>query len=459
MTSTSSTIEESQSLMLHTEAEHSVNPAEQILHLKRLLVTLKQQYEKGLQEVQGRLYTERFQKYSLEEQLKESAQTHEEEMAALKEQQIALHHLLKEMQEEIKEYAERASAIADFQDSMKEFEGIVQGLRERNEEIGLENRLLKEEAEKSERKIWELEAEAQEKKVEIEEIKQSSERSSVIPYVLDSIKELEGIVQELRKENEAISLENRRLKEEAETSERKIGELEARTKERKIEIDFEERISYLEGLLEMQNQDLFERGEEYVRLADERESLENHIQELRENLDESESSLKIAQQHLAKKVKEAAILAETVESQQNFLGESYQNADRLNSELNELKSSLENYQKNETRWQDQLHEALKGTEAQVAKWEEKYFQMYEKWLETESRNKELKVFEEKHQQMQTFLAGIGNFMGPPSSKSFVPKSEEPVSGPQFSFDINPAAADEQYDFFGMKVEKLKPDLY
>lgn len=455
MTRTSSTIGESQSSVHHNEAEHPVNPAEQILHLKRLLVTLKQQYEKGLQEVQERLYTERFQRYSLEEQLKESVNMHDEEMGALREQQKVLHQLLKETQDEVKGYTEQSSVAvaAHFFDSIKVLETTIKDLKEEVEETSQKNKILKAEAEKFERTINELKAQAEEKEVEIDLAKQS-EKSSVLPFALDTIKELEGIVHALRNENEEISLENRRLSEEAEKNERRIEVLEVMAKERKVEIDFEERICYLEGLLEMQNQDLMERGEEYVRLADERESLENHIQELRENLDDLESRLKIAQQHLAKKVKEAAILTETVASQQNFLADSYQNTDRLNFELGEAKSSLENYQNNEMRWQEQLHEALKGTEAQVAKWEEKYFHMYEKWLESESRNKELKNFEEKHQQMQTLLAGIGNFMGPPVPKPFVPKTHEPVQ--HFAFDINPA--DEQYDFFGMKVEKLKPDL-
>ena len=56
--------------------------------------------------------------------------------------------------------------------------------------------------------------------------------------------------------------------------------------------------------------------------------------------------------------------------------------------------------------QDQLHESLKGNESQIIKWEEKYFQMYDKWQESENRIRELNKFEEKHLQMQNLFANF-----------------------------------------------------
>jgi hypothetical protein len=57
---------------------------------------------------------------------------------------------------------------------------------------------------------------------------------------------------------------------------------------------------------------------------------------------------------------------------------------------------------------------LKISEAQVAKWENKYFQMYDRWQEAESHNKSLQALEEKHKQMLVLLTNLGALLGTPT---------------------------------------------
>jgi hypothetical protein len=120
-----------------------------------------------------------------------------------------------------------------------------------------------------------------------------------------------------------------------------------------------------------------------------------------------------------------------------------------------------------------LHDALKGTESQVAKWEEKYFRMYDKWQECENKIIELKKFEEKHHQMQHLLANLGNFMGGsfanPAMGNFPPAQEQvernlrhasfEAPPPLDSYTPTPLkhdAEEDRFDLFGMRQPKPNP---
>lgn len=142
-----------------------------------------------------------------------------------------------------------------------------------------------------------------------------------------------------------------------------------------------------------------------------------------------------------------------------------------------MQANVDLYQRQEKRLQEQLHEALKGNEGQVAKWEEKYFSMYDKWQESENKICELKKFEEKHQQMQSLLANLGNFMGSSlthssSSSSFHARQESTEKSTR-SFNCDPSLpegssssvksqlSEEKYDLFGMRQpqDKSNPPLF
>ncbi len=124
--------------------------------------------------------------------------------------------------------------------------------------------------------------------------------------------------------------------------------------------------------------------------------------------------------------------------------------------------------------QEQLHDALKATESQVAKWEEKYFHMYDNWQESEARIRELKKFEEKHHQMQNLLSNLGNFMGSSLNSGGIFPSIQESADPLNSSEVleesqteesssteTLAAAEEKYDLFGMRQssDKYKNNLF
>jgi chromosome segregation ATPase len=170
-------------------------------------------------------------------------------------------------------------------------------------------------------------------------------------------------------------------------------------------------LNQLEAIAANQETQLQEFAEQLQMLHQGKDTLESERDQLKILLEESEARLKVAQQHLAKKVKEAALLSEKLEEQQASLTDFTQVIENQKTQIAQLQASVDLYQRQEKRLQEQLHEALKGTESQIVKWEEKYFRMYDKWQESEKRVLELKKFEEKHLQMQNLLANLGNFMG------------------------------------------------
>ncbi len=571
--------EESSSAILHSEAVDASSAAGQILHLKRLLVTLKQQYEKGLQALRDQLVTEQAQKQTIQQELdratryiQELQQDHNEELSALREQQITLRNLVQQTQEELKLQGDQPinSDIGADRQRVEQLERVIPYLRERTEEANLETEQLREELERSRQKVKDTEDSAlrdkQEAYKEIEQLKQMISQQELAEHQTELIasntssyqlrQELEEIKRTLIQDNqetkalearyieilnEKVNLEYQfkqlhiqsehqafnlaayqeqiheleRLKKEIEAalqvkdnqlseSEKRYGDLKERAlyleeayQEKQqiqdsyeqlkeewcrltenldeaidIRIQAEQQVIQLDGIIKEQDQQMAEKGDQCLILMQEKAVAEAHIQELRGLLDESESRLKVAQQHLAKKVKEAAILTEKVESQQAGLDDALQSSEALKSQINQLQANMDIYQKQEKRLQDQLHEALKGTESQVTKWEEKYFRMYDKWQESENRIRELKKFEEKHHQMQSLLANLGSFMGTSSSaqnglfqsmQELVDKStvnRSPVFEAAENVPLGESKTiDEKCDLFGMKLEKFKPNLF
>ncbi|WP_068471440.1 hypothetical protein [Candidatus Protochlamydia phocaeensis] len=588
MTKLTYTQEESSQAHLPSDTGEISSAAEQILHLKRLLVTLKQQYEKGMQDLQEKLQAEQDQKMALKQEIerlnlqgKELKDHYEDELKALRDQQIALRDLLKKTQDELKQQREAASApvqpepelIANRQ-RMEQLERVIPYLRERTEEAHLETEQLRQELERAQKKSKELEAELarekqqaqkdieqlqqllasqQEKNPEIiashtssyqlrqelevikrtlvqgsqetkelesryvealrekvnleHEVKQLQiqldHQSSNLSAFQENIQELE----QMRKSLEATLLEKEGLLAQSEKKREELHEqlqhLETALQERlavqenyeqlkeewsqlsfKLEealearVRAEQQLEQLEAVIKEQDCHLAEKGEHIFQLSQEKDIVEADIHQLRLQLEESETRLKVAQQHLAKKVKEAAMLMEKCEEQQASFNESLQAVEGFKAQIGQLQASIDNYQKQEKRLQEQLHDALKGTEIQVTKWEEKYFRMYDKWQESENRVRELRKIEEKHHQMQSLLANLGTFMGtsfPASSGLFHSRQEAatektaPSRSSLFEMvqEANPSTpsksepSDEKYDLFGMRQpqDKFKPNLF
>ena len=515
---------------------------EQILYLKRLLFTLKLQFEKKLNVLSRQLEEEIAKNLLLPQDFQSAGGTtaeltaqHEDELNSLKEQLLILRDLVKKSREE-----------TDFQVSLKNNSNS-------NQEVDLDRIRLMEEVEKKQTHINDLESalrkEREEHRLEFESLNAklffykeqdaqheliiSNNSSYQLRQELELIKQtlFQGAqeaktieiryadlfndkmtlehqlkvlneefknhsnihekikiqFQEANRQNhllqttfaekekdlwEEIKIQNE-LSDQVQRLEAKCLELSSiqekyeQLKEEYLEtggqldemielrISAEKQIEEMQTLSQEQEMQLIDKGLERESLIQEREHLLADIEHLHHLLSDSESNLKIAQQHLAKKVKESALLVEKVEEHQNDLTEFMQIIENDKSQIIILQTDLDNLQKQEKRLQEQLHDALKGTENQVAKWEKKYFEMYDKWQTSENHIRELKKLEEKHIQMQNLLSNLGNYMEPSFSPTqlFQAMSSASLNETKpVEFIFNPLQND---DFF--KEDELKKE--
>lgn len=557
----------------------SAQDAAQILQLKRLLVTVKQHYEKSLQQLQIELQAEQNQRLAVQKELErvqfqfaESGQLHDEELHALRQQQTTLKEILKKNQEELALLRTQAGKIeSDSGDENEQTTQLKQAtsiLREQIEGINREKELLREELSEVQKKSKALEEKLlltqQQSQKEIEQLQQLLEDQKIQGDDLETVvsttsshylrRELEMIKRTLiegAKEtkslesryidvlNEKVELEHqcKQLQQQIENQSSNLTAFQERlheAEERKKNLEYSLQAKEAEWVEScQQRQDLYIRIEQLNTMMKEKELIQDKYEQLKEEwkhahelleeaiearmqmdghvnqleaiaanqetqlqefveqlqvlhqekglieserdqfkmlLDESETRLKMAQQHLAKKVKESALLSEKIEEQQSDLADIAYKIEDQKTQIAQLQASVDLYQKQEKRLQDQLHEALKGTESQIVKWEEKYFRMYDKWQESENRVRELKAFEEKHIQMQNMLANFGKFMGGPinTSQTIFQNGQEIEKGfsHPFSFDQSFVeesqsekkmvdSQEEKYNLFGMRHPPVK----
>lgn len=183
--------------------------------------------------------------------------------------------------------------------------------------------------------------------------------------------------------------------------------------------------------------------EELSLLSNERESFKDLLRESQEFEKEADEQVNLAKHHLAKKMKESSLLMDLVEEQKNEL-------QIVQQALNEAKADAAEQQN-----------SLKIFEAQSGKWEEKYLQMYAKWQQSESEIKELKLIEEKHEQMQTMLSNLGMILKPTTAKvgAAAPMHPSPTVAPMQIVDttrLGTAAHEKrQYAGVGALVEETE----
>lgn len=205
--------------------------------------------------------------------------------------------------------------------------------------------------------------------------------------------QLERVIQHLRERTEEAKLETKTLRDELESIYSRQDKPQGHTSEQTILQDY-----YEQALAD--NKQLTARLEEAL---DGRIAAENRVQEIQQAqqekertlLEESESRFKIAQQHLAKKVKETAVLTEQYHELERQYDEIKLDLDVTKGRIFEAHGSLES-----------LRESLRAADAQVVKWEEKYFRLYDKFQESELRCRELKKVEERFIQMQAMVMGV-----------------------------------------------------
>lgn len=505
MTKLTDTKEEYSSSHLHTEGQSSSDEAEQILHLKRLLVTLKQHYEKSLHTSHIQLQAEQNQRMALQRELDRTQEEftdyqkrHEEELQAIRNQQVTLKELVKKSQQEAENLQQLLNSQKQADPSLdtvissnsshqlrQELEEIKRTLAQGTQEAkALEERyiaLLQEKmALETQGKQLQTQIEHQLSSLsvfqaslhELEQQKKIAENTLHLKEqeIADSRRQHQELWQQMQqlnasvREKEYMQDKYEQLKEEwTQLNERLEEAIEAR-------IQAEQQLAHLEDVIKEQERRWHEHEQHMLAIDQGKQELLFECEQLRALLEDSETRLKVAQQHLAKKVKEATLLNERVEEQQVSLNDLTEIVEHQRNLLAQLQAQVEIYQKQEKRLQEQLHEALKGTESQVAKWEEKYFRMYDKWQESEMRVSELKKFEEKHHQMQSLLANLGTFMGGsfPSPSPLLPSGPENAERVVRPMEESPAAPsqaesqEEKYDVFGMRqssVDKYKTTLF
>lgn len=146
-------------------------------------------------------------------------------------------------------------------------------------------------------------------------------------------------------------------------------------------------------------------------LHQDKQKLEEALNNIKSSYEEREQSIKTAQQHLAKKLKEVSVLSEKNEEQRTLIAELQLSLADCQSRLNSTQNTLELQLQHEKRLHEQTHENLKTAETQVKKWEDKYFQLQDKYQDLEKQNRELKILEEKQNQAQALLNSLGMVMG------------------------------------------------
>lgn len=145
------------------------------------------------------------------------------------------------------------------------------------------------------------------------------------------------------------------------------------------------------------------------------------LRQEKQNVSDRESFLKNAQQQLVKKIKEIAHLQETNEEQNQLIQELKRLLDEQQAQCISLQKILDSQTQNEKKLQNNLQELIRNSDLQLKRWEEKYFQLHEKWQHAENRLHSMRSLESKQHQILHLLATleslINNVSHPEVSKS------------------------------------------
>ena len=161
---------------------------------------------------------------------------------------------------------------------------------------------------------------------------------------------------------------------------------------------------------------------------------------------ESKETLHSIQVHLTKKVKENTQLRETLTLENQKTLEFKQKTENLKSELKNLEHSLELQHTHENRLQKLITEQSQGAREETKKWEDKYFNMHEKWQASSNELEGLKRIKEEYQKMRHLFSHIQTFF----TSSTLPQLPTPssIQNPSLATDeINPVVKKESISLF------------
>ncbi len=380
-------------------------------------------------------------KQSLAEALEKLTETHKDEPTAIREyreQMARQKQSLEKVTAQLKDKERKIQELQQFEYSYKKGNELKQQLQRDLEELNAKWRSVEEDKQKLEKQIEENTQHIQQLERAVRFLREKAEAGELETNQLqakfqEALNKIDSLSEELSSEKKnheemasRLSLEQTGRQEAEEELKLLYGQFDI-LKARVAEI--QQTLAYRDEALLETNQ-IIERLKEERHQADSQHAKEVEIlnqkielhfkekQQLEEELhsgysdrNEQEQRLKVAQQHLGKKVKETTLMTEQLEEQKKHVQDLEQNLAHATGKIHDMQNALENQSQHEKRLQEQLNESLKSIESQMAKWEAKYFSVYEKWQETEFRNKELKGFEEKYHQLQSLLSNVGNFVG------------------------------------------------
>lgn len=247
-------------------------------------------------------------------------------------------------------------------------------------------------------------------------------------------KQLDRVIKFLRERAEESHLEAKQLRTEFQQQQDNLAFLtkklsEANESNQSLTFNLQAEQKNSKELQNQKNTEIENLNNQIAKLQEETKNIENDLNAFKNSCEDKDTALKIAQQHLAKKMKEAAILSEKNEEQRVTILEFQHNLSEAKSKLSNTQHSLDLQLQHEKHLQEQLQERLHNAETQIKKWEEKYFQMYEKWQEADAVSKSLRNMEEKYNQMQALLGNLGTLLATPHASTPIPqqilKAKEP----------------------------------
>ncbi|MBA3957314.1 MAG: hypothetical protein H0X51_02805 [Parachlamydiaceae bacterium] len=151
---------------------------------------------------------------------------------------------------------------------------------------------------------------------------------------------------------------------------------------------------------------------ELLTCQQEKQQLDSALTHLKFAVEDKERDVRLAQQHLAKKMKEVSHFSDKAEELKEQVNDLQRAHTEAQTKIATLQQGVEIQQQHERRIQEQLKETAKNADAQAQKWEAKYFQLHDKWQETETTLNNLKAIEERHNQMQMLLTNLGSIITP-----------------------------------------------
>lgn len=155
------------------------------------------------------------------------------------------------------------------------------------------------------------------------------------------------------------------------------------------------------GLLHEKEQEIEDYRTQILQLTQEKLRLEDSLAEGARFQHEQDAQIKLAQQHLGKKVKETALLNEKMEEQKAQNAELQASLNQFRTKIAEMQTAFDQQLQQEKKHHEQLHETVRFAEGQVVKWEDKYLKA----------NEQLKILEEKQNQMQALFTSLSTVMG------------------------------------------------